>query len=260
MIRPLLRQLIAASSLLIAALVVPAAAAGELPAPGAFPHHQLTDVLSKYVDTTGLVAYADLAKDRAGLDAYTALLAKTSPDKHPELFPTRDDQLAYWLNAYNAEAITGVIDQPGIKSVHDNLTGFFYLTKYKLGGKKITLYKLENGIVRKRFSDARVHMALNCQSIGCPRLPQTAFEPATLDAQLDAAAAEFCANPAKVKAEPEKQTIHMSQIFEWYADDFKPYGGQIAFCNQHGQQFDPSWAIEFIPYDWSLMTQPGKAP
>jgi hypothetical protein len=260
MFRPTARLAAAALTLLAVTLGTSAAATPTLPAPGQFPHADFTAVLAKFVDAQGMVDYAGLKNDRAALDAYTTLVAATSPKKDKALFPTRNDQLAYWINAYNAWAMTGVINQPGIKSVQDNLFGFFYGTKYKLGGKNTSLYTLENKIVRKEFADPRVHMALNCQSMGCPRLPQKAFEAATLDTELDAAAAEFCANPKKVEPHPDEKKIKMSQIFEWYNADFAASGGPIGFCNKHGQTFDAGWTIEYIPYDWALMKQDGKGP
>lgn len=236
-----------------------ALAAPAKPAAGAFPHALFDEVLQKYVDPAGLVDYKSLAGDRAKLDEYLGYVALTSPKKDPALFPTRQDAEAYWLNAYNALAIKGVLDRPGIKSVQENLTGFFYLTKYVLGGKKVSLYTLENQIVRKGFEDPRIHFALNCQSAGCPRLPQKVFDPKNLEAELDGYAREFCANPAKVNVDAQG-VVHVSQIFEWYAPDFVPAGGPIGFCNTYGATLPTAAKVEFIPYDWALSAQPGRGP
>ncbi len=231
----------------------------ELPAAGAFPHEILGRVLAKHVNAEGKVDYKSIAAERADLDLYVAYLAATSPDKHPELFPTRDDQLAYYINAYNAFAISGVIDRPGLTGVNDNIADFFYFTKYKMGGKKISLYDLENKIVRKRYNDARVHFALNCQSGGCPRLPAEIFDPKALDAQLEAMTKEFVTTPAKVELRDDGK-VHVSQIFEWYADDFKSAGGPVAFINAHGGSVPADKEVAIIPYDWTLIAQPGRAP
>lgn len=231
----------------------------SLPAPGAFPHEILGRVLGKYVSPEGLVDYKGIATDRADLDLYLAYLEATSPDKHPDTFPTRDDQLAYYINAYNAFAISGVINRPGLKGVNDNIVDFFYLTKYRMGGKKISLYDLENKVVRKRFVDARVHFALNCQSGGCPRLPSVIFDPKRLDAQLEEMTVEFVNSPAKVIVKDDGK-LHISQIFEWYADDFKSAGGPVAFINAHGGNVPVDKEVVITPYDWTLIAQPGRAP
>lgn len=253
--------ILALTALTVAACFHTAGAAPivEKPAPGAFPHALLSQVLGKYVNEEGKVDYKSLAGDRATLDAYLGFVAATSPKQDPSLFPTRQDQEAYWLNAYNGLAIRGVIDRPGIKSVQDNLADFFYLTKYVMGGKKVSLYTLENKVVRPTFSDPRVHFALNCQSAGCPRLPQAAYDPKTLEAELDGYAREFCTTPAKVYVDAAG-TVHMSQIFEWYAKDFVAAGGQVAFCNAHGASLPVGGKLEFIPYDWALSAQEGRGP
>lgn len=237
----------------------PAVTITTLPEAGAFPHDILGRVLQKYVSAEGKVDYAGIATDRADFDQYLAYLAATSPKKHPALFPTKDDELAYYINAYNAFAILGVISRPGIKGVNDNLPDFFYFTTYQMGGKKTSLGTLENKIVRKQFQDARVHFALNCQSGGCPRLPAVIFDPKRLGAQLDELTTEFVTNPAKVELRADGK-VHISQIFEWYADDFKDAGGPVAYINAHGGSVPTDKEVAIIPYDWTLIAAPGRAP
>ena len=223
-----------------------------------FPHGGFELVLQQYVNDDGLVDYAGLRDDRADLDSYTSLLAACSPDSHPELFGTPNDELAYWLNAYNALAVTGVIDRPGLTAVNDNLAGFFYLTRYRLGGDRVSLYKLENHIIRGRYGDPRIHWALNCQSAGCPVFDNEVFVADILDAQLDAAARAFVTDPANVRVEHGK--VKISQIFEWYAEDFEAAGGPVAYINSAGGEVRTDLEVEVIPYDWTLLAQPGRAP
>lgn len=238
----------------------PAFAGGlEKPAAGQFPHPLLNQVLAMYVDAKGLVDYKAIQGDPATLDQYLAYVALTSPARDPELFPTREDRLAYYLNAYNALAIAAVAKQPGLNAVNDSLVKFFYGTRYVVGGKKISLYKLENGIVRAEFADPRIHFALNCQSGGCPRLQQEAYEPARLEAQLALGAREFVANPTKVYRD-DGGVWHISQIFEWYKEDFEAAGGPVGFVNAHGGSIPADAKVEIIPYDWTLSAQPGKGP
>lgn len=231
----------------------------EKPAPGQFPHGLFNQVLAMYVDGAGKVDYKSLQGDSATLDQYLAYVALTSPARDPEIFPTREDQLAYWLNAYNALAIAAVVRSPGLHAVNDNLVKFFYGTKYVVGGKKLSLYKIENGVVRPGFQDPRVHFALNCQSGGCPRLQQEAYDPARLQVQLDTGAKEFVANPAKVFRD-EAGTWHISQIFEWYKEDFAAQGGPVGFIDAHGGSIPADAKVEIIPYDWTLSAQAGRAP
>lgn len=228
------------------------------PAPGEFPHALLEQVLAAHVDVNGKVDYKSIQSDRTTLDTYVAYLAAVSPEHDPALFPTRNDALTYYINGYNALAITGVIDRPKLKSVIDDKLGFFVTTTYTMGARKLSLYTLENKVVRAQFNDPRVHFALNCQSGGCPRLPQHAFTVAGLDAELDAASHEFATTPSKVNV--EGGVVHLSQICEWYAEDFAAAGGAVAFLNTQGAGLPTDAKVEFIPYDWALSTQDGRGP
>lgn len=226
-------------------------------APGAFPHEILDGVLREHV-VAGKVDYKSLQSDRAELDRYVAWLAKVSPESDPALFPSKDDALAYWINAYNALAITAVIDRPGLKSVVDDKIDFFYATRYVVGKDKLDLYHLENGVVRPTFKDPRVHFALNCQSGGCPVLPSEAFPAKGLDAYLEEQARLFCNNPDKVQI--DGQVVRASQIFEWYKEDFEAAGGALAFIGKYRSDLPQGATLEYIPYDWTLLAMEGRGP
>lgn len=229
------------------------------PPPGEFPHVAFDAVLEEYVDDEGLVDYKGIQQDRAALDRYTSTIAAFSPESHPELFPDADHALAYYINTYNALAITGVIDRPGLESVETMLVGFFYLTKYRVGGKKLSLYTLENGVIRKQFDEPRIHFALNCDSASCPRLPAEAWWPDRLEEQLHAATQEFVHDDRNVRV-ADDGAIELSQIFEWYAEDFEAGGGAVAFVEAQGRDLPDGAEVRYIPYDWSLIAQPGRGP
>jgi hypothetical protein len=225
---------------------------------GRFPHEVLDGVLRKVVDDRGRVDYKALAADRGPLERYLWAVSEHSPHSHPELFPSEADKLAYWINAYNAYVLYAVTERPTMRSVNDDKTDFFYFTEYTLGGASMSLYALENDVVRKEHAEPRIHFALNCASGGCPELPAEAFLPATLEAQLAREATEFCAHPDKVRA--AAGVVEMSSIFDWYADDFVGSGGPVAFCRKWGNTTLPAGAKPaFLPYDWALNAQPGKA-
>lgn len=242
---------------------------------GNFPHETFNGVLAKHVDDKGKVDYKALKADRGDLERYLVAISESSPDNKPELFPTKDHELAYWINAYNAYVLYAVTERPQMKSVEDDLKNFFYFTEYVLGGKKISLYNIENEIVRKRYKEPRIHFALNCASWSCPELPPEAFMPDKLEEQLAREAKEFCAHPEKVFLGPgviktpritsapdnaPDNLVRLSQIFEWYADDFVADGGPVAFCKKWGRDDLPAGGpTEFIQYDWTLNAQPGRA-
>ena len=151
-----------------------------------FSHDDWDGFLARHVDDEGRVDYAAAGQDRDDLDRYLRALAEVSPDSAPERFPEEADRLAYWINAYNATVIDRVLAHHPIASVQDVRApwlfrwlpagaGFFVFERFSLGGRKTQLYALENGLIRKRFAEPRIHFALNCASTSCPRLPAEAF-------------------------------------------------------------------------------------
>jgi hypothetical protein len=192
-----------------------------------FSHADWTAVLQRFVDERGLVDYQGLAGDRRVFDRYVAAVERVGPESRPDLFPTRDDALAYYLNAYNALVFKGVLARgPEEETVWTPLgTGysFFSAMEVTVGGRKTNLKALEDEVIRSEFQDPRVHAALNCASLGCPRLPRQAFEPATLDAELDAALTEFVAETRNCAVDAGSRTVLLSKIFDWFAADFLAY-------------------------------------
>ncbi|MEM6455386.1 MAG: DUF547 domain-containing protein [Acidobacteriota bacterium] len=200
-------------------------AADRADAATSFSHATWTAVLQRHVDRDGWVDYVGLARDRADLDRYLASLRAVGPTATPDRFPTHDDALAYYINAYNALVFEGVLARKPatLKSVWGTFGigyGFFVGMKVELDGLTTNLKKLEDVQIREGFGDPRIHAALNCASIGCPRLPQMAFEPATLDAQLDAAMREFARGAAHVQHTPGSREVGLSKIFSWFQSDF----------------------------------------
>ena len=227
-------------------------------------------MLERFVDDAGLVDYAGVARDRAELDRYLAELALASPDSAPGLFPTRDDELAYWLNAYNALVVAGVLDRgaatPSVWG--DGLLGigFFTVERATLGGRRMSLKELEDEIVRERYRDPRVHAALNCASVGCPRLPRRAFAGATLTADLDAAMREFVAGDRHCRIDAARRTVWLSKIFDWFEDDFvdeerrrgTPFPTVVAYINRYRPreaQIPAGFRVRFLDYDKRLNRQ-----
>jgi hypothetical protein len=236
-----------------------------------FPYEDWNKVLGKVVDTRGYVNYDALAKDRGDLDRFLVSIEKTSPRSNPELFPSKNDQLAYWLNAYNAQVFEGVLARgPEQKSVWGGgLFGIAFFTEKRVvlgGGETTSLKSLEDDVVRDGFKDPRVHAALNCASKSCPRLPQEALDPEKLDRQLDAAMAEFVGEKRNVDIDDASKTVTLSKIFDWFSKDFvryekakgNPDGNQIDYVNRYRgslPKLPKGYAIKFFEYDKSVNRQ-----
>jgi hypothetical protein len=255
-----------------AALTLAAGLAGTA-APRAaepFPHEAWERVLEERVDERGFVDYRGLAKDRADLDRYVSSLRAASPASSPALFPDRDHELAYYLNAYNAWVFWGVLDRgPEIDSVWGLFgTGlsFFVGMDIELGGRETDLKELEDDVIRAEYGDPRIHAALNCASVSCPRLPREAFNGPELDAQLDAAIREFATDRQHVEVDRGGRRVRLSKIFDWYAGDFLagardrgiPDPNVIDYINLYrgdAGEIPRSYEIEYMEYDKDLNAQ-----
>ncbi|MCB1034403.1 MAG: DUF547 domain-containing protein [Acidobacteria bacterium] len=228
-------------------------------------------MLNRFVDDEGLVNYSALAEDREGLDRYLSDLSLIGPESHPSLFPTQHHELAYYLNAYNAFVFAGVLELgPSGSSVWGKSglgVGFFVRRKYLLDGGVISLKKLEDEVIRAGFEDPRIHAALNCASLDCPKLSRRAFEGSQLSRQLDEALEDWLTSPKAVQLDQRKGVVLLSKIFEWFSDDFvggdDSPGGKasslISYLNRHRSpdaQIPRSYRVEFRPYDKRLNRQP----
>lgn len=250
-----------------------------------FSHELLDEVLGSFVDDKGMVDYRALKQNADNLEAYFGHIAAYSPDKHPERFPSQDHRLAYWINAYNTAVIKTVLTYYPIDSVLDVKTpalffflsdkaGFFFFQRLTFGGSRTSLYYLENKVIRKRFKDPRIHFALNCASLSCPRLPRQAFSGEGLDRQLDHETRLFVSEMRNFRIDHREKIIYLSSIFQWYEKDFtnwlrKQYPDREASLINYVRLYLPAdkaealdrvahqYAVRFIPYDWRLNDQSG---
>jgi hypothetical protein len=250
---------------------------------GIFSNERFDKVLPEFVNERGLVNYSELRDDPGDLEAYYNLIATYSPDSHPDLFPSEKHKLAYWINAYNAGAIKTVltyypigsvleVEKPALLFFLSDKAGFFFFQRLTFGGKTTSLYYLENQIIRKRFGDPRIHFAVNCASLGCPRLPRQSFSGDFLDQQLDNEARFFLAEERNFKIDHDEKVIYLSSIFQWYEKDFtswyrQKYPGRTASLlsyidlyltpekSEELQKIGDRYRLRFIPYDWRLNDQ-----
>lgn len=210
------------------------------------------ELLAKYA-TPGGVRYAAWKADAADVQALDAVVAGIGRDVPTD---TRDERLAFYLNAYNAWVLKGVLDAYPIKGIRDvaPLFGFFTRSAITVSGNRMSLNKLEKEVIIPTFREPRVHFALNCASRSCPPLRAEPFAGGRLGTQLDEQAAGYVsANPLGVKATGREDAAELSQIFEWYAKDFAPSGGAVAFINRYRKEKLPEGGkISFQKYDWSL--------
>lgn len=195
----------------------------------------------------GKVDYDDIHANPEKLDNVLDLAKKIMVNKdNPQIYQ------AFWINAYNLSVIKGVVDNYPIDSPLD-VSGFFDEITYPIGGKKRTLNEIENKILRSNFpNEPRFHFALVCAGLGCPPIINKAYLPETLETQLQEQTVLSLNNPKFVRIKENK--VGLSQIFEWYASDFKRNGRNfVEFINLYRKEkIDTNSKVFFYPYNWSL--------
>ncbi|MDF1660461.1 MAG: DUF547 domain-containing protein [Planctomycetota bacterium] len=239
-----------------------------------FSHELWNQVLTKYCKG-GFVDYEALKTDRKALDNYLELLSKYNPKKTPDYFKTREEKLAYWMNAYNALVFQNVTNRYAadfnVLAVQKN---FFYQDTFNLGGDRYNLYDIENKIVREEYKDPRIHFALNCASFSCPRLPEYAFTAKDLEKQLEAETKKFLNELRNCEIDAKKGVVTVSKLFEWYQKDFLDWpdfpavktassteAKIVAYINHYRAAKDKiparsdGWTVEFREYNWKLNKQ-----
>ena len=220
-------------------------------------HREFDALLKKYVSSEGKVNYKGFVKDSVVLNKYLNLLTKTPPD---EKTWTREDQMCFWINAYNAFTIKLVVQYYPVSSIKDIGSIIqipFVNTPWdikfvQIGKDKMDLNSIEHGILRKRFGDPRIHMALVCASKSCPILLNEAYLPDLLDNQLNRQTKQFLASPSRNKISADK--LQLSMIFKWYEADFSKKGGSItSFVNSYSAiKIKDNAKISYLDYDWGL--------
>lgn len=218
-----------------------------------------TDILREHVDDEGRVNFAAIAARPEKLHRIVRFIESESPQTHPFRYRDRNAQLAYHINAYNALCMHAVIAAgiPRALGMLDRFT-FFKLNDVVVGGQRISLYDYENRIIRA-LNEPRIHFALNCMSVGCPRLPRVPFVAGTLDAQLDTETRRFFAEARNLRVDHVNKTVYFSEILKFYPSDFLAVAPSLAaYAQRYADQPVPtSYAVGFIPYDWTINRWPG---
>src|SRR6185295_445518 len=178
-------------------------------------------LLDLYV-RNGDVYYRALRSDRAKLDGYINLLAAASVAKAP-----RQDQIAFWVNAYNALVLRTVIDHYPIqarssqypaKSIRQ-IPGAFERLPHRVAGRTLTLDQIEREVLPE-FRDPRVYFALGRGAAGSGRLRSEAFLPARIEEQLADVASECVTRAQCLSIDREAGKVNASSIFSWRESDF----------------------------------------
>lgn len=231
-----------------------------------FDHQMWTAVLAEHVhgDTFD---YKALKKDTSKFDLYLKSLEAVKADEFAS-WP-KNERYAFWINAYNAYTVKRVVDGypvASIKDLGDEKVSVWDREFVPLGAlapdlkkTKLTLNDIENKILRPVFQDARVHAAINCASEGCPPIQAAAFVGETLDLQLDSAVKTWLADSKRNRFDAAKNRIEVSQVFEWFRDDFVRDAKSVQAWIANHAPADQVWIrdakmlqIAYVEYSWKL--------
>lgn len=182
---------------------------------------------------------------------------------------TRQEQLALWINLYNAFMTATILERYPIASIRPVILGipnwiaFLWLFQrrvYCVSQQKYSFTDIENVILRDQLQEPRIHFALVCASIGCPLLRPEAYTPDKVEKQLTDDASRFINNPDKVRYDAQTGTLYCSKIFKWYRQDFLRVAGSVPEYvrtylqpdSSSGYPLTASTPIAYLDYDWSL--------
>ena len=245
-------------------------------------YKQYAQVLNSYVSDEGLVNYAALKSDRGGLDSFLKSLSLFDSKALDSL--SEAQQVAFWVNAYNAYTLKSIIDNYPIKSSFARglvypknsirqIPGVWKTTQHRVAGRLITLNDIEHEVLRKDYVQPGIHMALVCAALSCPKLRNEPFVGSKLPAQFRAQTKSFLSNGTKFKLDRASKVVHLSAIFEWFADDFVPqfdaanselssYSQKersvLGFIIAHLGEEDAKYILQnkprvrYLSYDWTL--------
>jgi hypothetical protein len=217
-------------------------------------HDIFNNLLAKHVSDSGNVNYKGFIADSVRFNKYFELLE----NNHPNRKWSKNERLAFWINTYNAYTIRLVITNYPVKSIKD-IGGSIYkvntawdIKLIKIGDEIYDLNNIEHQKIRGQFDEPRIHFAINCASVSCPKLLNEAFYPERLEEQLEQVTSEFVNDKKKNLITSEKATL--SKIFSWYRGDFKLENESVTdFINKYSEvKLNSNIDVDYMDYDWNL--------
>ena len=211
--------------------------------------HQLWDeLLEKHVSSKGNVNYKSFKIEHKKLLDYIYVLNLAKSNEAFQSF-TKEEELAYWINAYNAMTLDLILRHYPIKSIKD-IKNPWEQRYWKLGEKWYNLDEIEHQVLRK-MDEPRIHFAIVCASYSCPKLQNEAFTSEGLEQQLTKATKEFLNDSERNSI--SENNIELSKIFKWFSKDFEQNGSLIDFLNLYSDiKISDKAKKSFKDYNWDL--------
>ena len=227
-----------------------------------FDHSMLDTLLWNHGDDDGWVDYEGLQADAADLDAYIRLVADAPFDEMG-----RDEKLALLINAYNAFTLRLILDHYPVSSIFDiPAEERWDAVRWDVGGNVWSLSQIEHEQIRPKFIEPRIHFALVCAAVGCPKLRNEAYTAESLEEQLEDQTEYVHAGDRWFRFDPDAGVVELTQLYNWYGGDFVQVAGSV---RDYAARYSPALkealdagdrpSIEWLHYDWSLNRDPAAA-
>ena len=229
-------------------------------------HSDWDKLVATYVDERGKVDYRGWKESGQAtklLDRYLRTLSTANSAKTA----TQAAKLAYWINAYNAVTVKGILREYPTTSIRNHTARIVGYNIWKdllliAGDRKVNLEQIEHEILRK-MGEPRIHFAIVCASTSCPRLLNEAYTAEKLEVQLVRNTEDFFANRSNFRYDRVARRVHLSAIMKWFATDFgktraaqlktiAPYLPDEASRNAAANK---KLSVSYLSYDWSINEQ-----
>ena len=238
-----------------------------------FTYDNYADVLKTYVDEEGFVDYKGLQANRQKLDRFNQSFALVSQ----ETFDSWNDaeQIAFWVNAYNAFTLQSIIDQDPLKASIKDIFGVWKIRRFKIVEDSKTLDNIEHDTLRPNYNEPRIHAIINCASISCPVLKNEPYTGEKLEEHLEEQTRNWINSPHGIKIDRENNTVAISALFDWFGSDWLPdyaieegkFAGNakqragLNFISKYVSDEDREYLeaggydVRYLNYDWNLNIQ-----
>jgi len=220
-----------------------------------FDHSAFDTLLRKHVDSDGWVDYEGLRSEAASLDTYIASL-----ENAPFADLGRDEKLSLLINAYNAFTLRLILDHYLVKSIKDIPRAKRWRhTRWRIGSVTLSLDQIEHEQIRPKFAEPRIHFALVCAAIGCPKLRNEAYHAELIDEQLEDQTRYVHSHDHWFRYQPGAKEVYLTRLYDWYGADFEQVAGSVlAFVARYSVPLKVALdegkkpRIKWLDYDWTL--------
>ncbi|WP_338357778.1 DUF547 domain-containing protein [Yeosuana marina] len=212
------------------------------------PHELWDELLQKHVSNDGHVNYKSFKSEHKKLLDYIYVLSLMHKYKVFESL-SKEEKLAFWINAYNALTIDLILRNYPVNSIKD-IKNPWQQRLWKAVDINYNLDEIEHQILRK-MNEPRIHFAIVCASVSCPKLLNEAYTAENLENQLTRAAKDFLTDPSKNSI--STNNLELSKLFKWFGPDFTKHGSLIDFLNVYSDiQILEDAKVTFKDYNWNL--------